>query len=177
MAKKIHMEVRPEPAFFTLLGISCHLKDYRFSYLFNHHLGFSFIKRDDLRVTLSPNQEQADFSFYSYRNEERLNSYYLISNRSQSFILVPEMRQFDFLLIVEGKYNKPEKDSMMKIIRSLPSVLTIFEIKFTEIKNYELLLNDIEMHVMNIHRLPKVKYQPKLIIGGKHHVRKFEKSV
>ena len=161
MAKRIHLEVRPEPAFFTILGISCHLRDYRLSYLINHHLGFSFIKRDDLRIIPASDKEQAEFSFYSFRNEENLNTFYLIANRSQSLILVPEMKQFDFLLIVDGKYNKTEKDAMMKTLRSLPSILTIFEIKFTEIKNHESLLTDIEMHVMNIRKLSKIKYQPK----------------
>ena len=160
MAKKIYLDARSEPAFFTLLGISCHLRDYRLSYLFNHHLGFSFIKQDDLRIVPFSNKEHAEFSFYSFRNEERLTTFYLISNRSQSFFLVPEMKQFDFLLIVEGKYNKSEKDPLIKVIRSLPGVLTIFEIKFTEIKNYESLLSDIEMHVMNIQKVPKLKYQP-----------------
>ena len=161
MAKKIYLDIRSEPALFTLLGISCHLRDYRLSYLFNHHLGFSFIKRDDLRIISSTNKGEAAFSFYIYWNEERLNTFYLIANRSQDFVLVQEMKQFDFLLIVEGKYNKVEKDFMMKTIRSLPSILTVFEIRFTEIKNYESLLTDIEMHVMNIQKVPKIKYQPK----------------
>jgi len=159
MAKKIYLDVRSDPALFTLLGISCHLRDYRLSYLFNHHLGFSLIKRDDLRIISSPDKGQTEFSFYSYRNEERLNTFYLIANRSQSFILVPEMKQFDFLLIVEGRYNKGEKNVMIKTIRSLPGVLTVFEINFTEIKNYESLLTDLEIHSMNIHKLPKIKYQ------------------
>lgn len=161
MAKKIYLQARSEPAFFTLLGISCHLRDYRLSYLLNQHLEFSFIKRDDLHIIPSSNKGQADFSFYSYRNEERLNYFYLVANRSQSFLLIPEMRQFDFLLIVEGKYNKAEKDPMIKTIRSLPGILTIFEVKFSEIKNHENLLTDIELHVMKIQKVPKIKYQPK----------------
>ena len=161
MAKKIYLDVRSEPAFFTLLGISCHLRDYRLSYLFNHHLGFSFIKRDDLRINSSFNKAQTEFSFYSYRNEEHLNSFYLIANRSQDFILVPEMKQFDFLLIIEGEYKKAEKDILLKTLRSLPGVLTVFEIRFAEIKNHESLLTDIEMHIMNIHKVSKLKYQPK----------------
>jgi hypothetical protein len=162
MAKKIFLDARSEPVFFTLLGISCHLKDYRLSYLLNQQLGFSFIKRDDLRVMSSVTKEENEFSFYTFRNEERMNTYYLIANRSQDFILVPEIRQFDFLLVVEGKYTKSEKDSMMKTIRLLQNILTIFEVKFTEIRNYENLLTDIEMHVMNIQKTPKIKYQPKI---------------
>jgi hypothetical protein len=162
MAKKVYLGVRSEPAFFTLLGISCHLRDYRLSYLFNFHLGFTFVKNDDLRIISSPAQGEAEFSFYSYRDEERYNSYYLIANRSPSFTLVPEMKQFDFLLIVEGRFNKPEKDAMLRTIRKLPNILTVFETRMEEIRNIENLLTDVEMHITNIRKLPKIKYQPKI---------------
>ena len=161
MAKRVYLGVRAEPAYFTLLGISCHLRDYRLSYLINLHLGFSLVKRDDLKITSSSNQGEAEFSFFSYRDEERFNSYYLIGNRSESFTLVPEMKQFDFLLFVEGKFNKPEKDALTKTILKLPGILTLFETNITQLKNFENLLTDLEIHTMNVNKSPQTKYQPK----------------
>ena len=161
MAKKIYLDDKPDPVFYTLLGISCHLKDYRLSFLLNQHLGFAFAKMDDLRVNSPVHKSEADFSFYNSFNEEKLFSYYLIANRSQDFILVPEMKQIDFILFVEGKCNKQGRGSLIKKIRMVPGILTAIEIDFAAIKNIENLLTDIEMHVMNIRKIPKIRYQPR----------------
>jgi hypothetical protein len=160
MAKRVYIGLRSEPALITLLGISCHLRDYRLSHMFSQHLGFSFIKRDELKIRVSADQE-SEFSFYTCRDEEHQNLFYLVANRAQSAILIPEMKQFDFILFVEGKFNKPEKEFMMKTLRAVAGILTVFEMQIQDIKNPEILLTDIEMHLMNIHKVPKTKYEPK----------------
>jgi len=162
MAKKILLGVRSEPVFFTLIGISCHVKDYRISYLLNAHLGFEFSKLDDLKITLTQKKEPTGFSLYYYRDEDYFNAYYLLANRSQEFVLAPEVKQVDFLLIVEGTFKKAQKDPLIKAIRGIPNVLTAYEINFAEIKNHETLLNDMEMHFINIHKENKTNYQPKI---------------
>jgi hypothetical protein len=161
MAKKTSLNVRSEAAYFTMLGISCHLRDYRLSFLFNHNLGFAFVKRDDLQTGITNNSEEMAFSFYSWKNEDRQNSFYLIANRNQEAVLIPEMKQFDFLLIVEGKFGKTEKNSLIRSLCSLPGILTVFDSEITKIKNHERLLTDVEMHVTNLQRVFKLKYQPK----------------
>jgi hypothetical protein len=161
MSKKIFLEVRSEPVIFTLIGISCHVKDYRISFLLNKHIGSEFLKMEDLKITLNNKKDPAEFSFYYYPDEDYFNTYYLVANRCQEYVLAPEIKQVDFLMIVEGEFRKPRKDKLIKCIRTIPNVLTAFEIKFTEIKNYETLLNDMEMHFMNIKKDNKIKYQPK----------------
>ena len=49
MAKKFLTETRSEPALYTLLGISCHLRDYHLTYLLNEKLELEFIKEDDFQ--------------------------------------------------------------------------------------------------------------------------------
>jgi len=132
------------------------------SFLLNSHLGFEFHKLDDLKITLTQRKEPTGFSLYYYKDEDYFNGYYLLANRSQEFVLAPEVKQVDFLLIVEGIFKRTQKDSLIKAIRGIPNVLTAYEITFSEIKNHETLLNDMEMHFMNIHKESKVKYQPKM---------------
>ena len=159
MSKKIFLEVREEPVIFTLIGISCHVKDYRISFLLNKHLGSNFLKMEDLTITLNNKKEPAEFSFYYYPDEDYFNTYYLVANRCEEYVLAPEIKQVDFLMIVEGEFSKTQKDRLVASIRSIPNVLTAYEIKFTEIKNHETLLNDMEMHFMNIKKESKTKYQ------------------
>jgi hypothetical protein len=121
-----------------------------------------FLKIEDLKITLTDKKDPAEFSLYTYYDEDYFNKYYLICNRCQEYVLAPEIKQVDFLLIVEGEFKKTQKDRLIKAIRDIPNTLTAFEIKFAEIKNYETLLNDMEMHLINITKEKKIKYQSKI---------------
>ena len=162
MAKKILRESPPEPVNYTLIGISCHLKDYRLSWLINGKLRFALAKQQDLVITLPERKEPAAFSFYSYRDEDQGFSYMLISNRSEEFVLIPEFKQLDFLLMVEGDCRRDRKETLVKAISSVPNVLTAYEIKPADIRNMGNLSAEIEMHLMKIFRKPKsiFEHQP-----------------
>jgi len=155
MAKKVLLDIHSESAYYTLLGISCHHKDYRLSFLLNQALDSEFLKMDDLPLFPPGTKEATDFSFYFYKDEDNFNSYFLISNRSQENVLVPAFRQVDFLLLIEGPFKKAQKDSVLKRIKSVPNILMAFEIDLSTIKNYENLLSDIEMHCMDINKRKK----------------------
>jgi hypothetical protein len=148
MAKKIVLETRSEPTLFTLFGISCHLKDYRLSYHINQRFELSFVKMDDFQ----------GYSFYFCRDEDCFNTYYLLGNRSQEAILMPELKQTDFILLVEGPFKKAQKEQLLSKIKGVQSVLTAFEVRFETIKNYELMLTDLELHLMTIMKETRIKY-------------------
>ena len=150
MAKKILLETRSEPVLYTLVGISCHLRDYQLTYLLNEKLDLGFIKEEDFQ----------GYSFFYCRDENFFNSYYLLGNRGQESVLLPEMKQTDYLLLIEGPFKKIQKDRLLKNIQSLDSVLTSFEVKIDLIRNFETMLNDLEIHFMTIHKELKVNYSP-----------------
>lgn len=150
MAKKLLKAAEPDLTHFTLFGISCHLKDYRLSFLLNKHLHLEFSKLDDFR----------DFSFYSADDEDNFNRYFLLSNRNTETVLIPELKQTDFVMLVEGPYKKKQKDWLLENIKTIPNVLTSFEIRFETIKDHSNLLHDIELHFINITKNLKVKFSP-----------------
>jgi hypothetical protein len=160
MPKKIYLDVLSEPAFFTLIGISCHLKDYRLSHHLNKIHGFNFSKEAELSLVQPGKTEASEFSFFYYRDEDLGNAYSLIANRSDKYLLVPEMKQVDFILIVDGTFNKARKDQVLASIRKIQNVLTAFEVRLGEIKNVENLLSEIELHIMNILKPGKMKVKP-----------------
>jgi len=160
MSKRILLKSRSEPAFYTLIGISCHLMDYRLIHLLNKEPGFNFSKEDDLKINGSAKKQVASFSLYSYRDEDQRNSYYLIANFSQDIVLIPEFKHTDFVLLIEGDFKKQKKETLLKAIRSIPKVLTAFEIKVTDIKNPESFLTDLEMHIIDIRKESKQKIKP-----------------
>jgi hypothetical protein len=160
MAKKILLDTRSEPARYSLFGISCHLKDYRLSFLLNQKLELALIKMDDFTMIAGQGKVPDIFSFYFCRDEDHYNAYYLVSNRGQEGVLLPDLKQTDYLLLVEGPFKKNQSDKLLDVIRSIPNVLTAFGIRFETIRNYESFLTDLELHFMNIVKESKVKYSP-----------------
>ncbi|MEI6434502.1 MAG: IPExxxVDY family protein [Bacteroidota bacterium] len=150
MAKKILSEHRSSPVLYTLLGISCHSRDYNISFHLNEKLELGFTKMDDYR----------EFSFFFCRDDNDFNSYFLLGNRGQESVLFPELKQTDYIFLVEGPLKKAQKDNLIKVIRSIQSVLTAFEISFDTIKNYHAILNDLELHFLKITMESKIAYSP-----------------
>jgi hypothetical protein len=150
MAKKVFLENRSEPSRYTLFGISCHFKDYVLSYHVNIALHFELVKMDDLQ----------GFSYYACRDEDHFNVYHLLGNRGQEAILLPDLKQTDFLLLLEGPVKKARKDKILASIKGIQSVLTAFEVRPETIKNYNQVLIDLELHQINIQKELKTKYSP-----------------
>jgi hypothetical protein len=160
MAKKILLKSRSEPAIYTLIGISCNLMDYRLLHLLNKELSFNFSKEDDFEIQTSAQNQLTAFSLYSYRDEDHRNSYFLIANFSQDIVLIPEFRQTDFIMLIEGDLKKQAQDALLKAIRSIPKVMTAFKIKVTDIKHPEMFLSDLEIHITDIRKENKQKIKP-----------------
>ena len=150
MAKKLLIEARSEPVLFTLLGISCHLRDYNLTYLLNEKLDLEFTKEEDFQ----------GYPFFFCRDENYFNAYYLLGNRGMESILLPDMKQADYLLLIGGPFKKVQKDRLLKNIQGIESVLMSFEIKIGTIRNFETMLNDLEIHCMNIFKELKTTYSP-----------------
>lgn len=150
MAKRVLLDIHSTPAWYTLLGISCHLRDYRLSYLMNESLGFRLVRLTDMPYLPPGSKEPVLFSLYRWKDDDQYNVYYLITNRSEDTLLVPQVRQADFLLLVEGPFKKKQQDDLLSKIRRIPNVLTAFGIQFSSVRNYENLLTDLELHLNDI---------------------------
>lgn len=150
MAKRVLLDIHTEPAWYTLVGISCHLRDYRLSYLVNENLGFRLVRLNDMPYLPQGAKERLLFSLYSWKDDDRYNTYYLLTNRSEESLLIPQMRQADFLLLIEGPFKKKQQDDLLSRLRAVPNVLTAFGIPFSSVKNYENILMDLELHLNDL---------------------------
>ena len=152
MAKKIILKSRPEAVYYTMIGISCHLMDYRFLHMLNKELGSGFSREEDLVINSPVTKEEVTYSLFSYRDEDHRNSFYLISNYSEDHLLIQEFRNTDFIMLIEGDFKKQRKDALLMAIRKISSVLTAFEINIRDIKTLESFLTDLEMHITTIRK-------------------------
>jgi len=135
---------------YSLIGISCHLKDYRLIYSINKALNCDLKKYDDLIIYPVKGKKENSFSFYSF--SEDFIEYYIISNRNPDGLLISEQKQIDYIFVLRGQIDKKKEKSILGSIRKIPSVLTAFEISIDTVRNLNVILSDLELHQLKIRK-------------------------
>jgi hypothetical protein len=136
MARKFFLDNRKGAISVTIIGISCHCRDYQLSFYLQRKLELDLARQEDYN----------GHPFFYCLDDNDFNIYYLIGNRQEDSVLVPEFRQLDFLLFIEGPFNKQQKDHYIRTIKAIPNVLLATEILPNSIKNPEVIVHDLEIH-------------------------------
>jgi hypothetical protein len=131
---KLTLDFEPEYDF-LLAGISCHLKDYRFIWALSQHMGIDFKRNEDFELIVDKSKNKSKFSLFSFEDEENHTSYFILSNRGDAGILIPEMKQIDYFLQIRGPIDEDELETLIERIKKMPSVLTAFSVDPTTLKS------------------------------------------
>ncbi|GAB3915414.1 IPExxxVDY family protein [Mucilaginibacter boryungensis] len=126
---------------FVLIAITSAQKDYRLCYLVNKYLHFNFVRVDDLEVNIYPTSAQAvPFSMYEYYWEASETSFYLIANRGADGLLIPEMREADYFLMIKNYIDDQDLNDIINGLNKIPEVVAAIKIDPKKIKSRENLL-------------------------------------
>jgi hypothetical protein len=123
---------------FSLIGISCHSKDYRLCWELNKILNTDLIRIKDYDI--NKKNEKKSFSFYEFIDESNYLEYFFISNRSKNGFLIPEQNKVDFFILIRGSTSDSLTKEVVGKINSLPLVLTSFNIDPTQLRSKQNLL-------------------------------------
>lgn len=123
---------------FSLIGISCHAKDYRLCYELNKILEIDLVRGEDLDI--DSKNTKANYALYDYIDEENFIDYYLISNRSNKGYLIPEHKSTDFFLLLKGASNDDIIENIINKISEIQLVLTSFQIDVNSLKSKQNLI-------------------------------------
>jgi hypothetical protein len=137
--KKLVLEIEPDFDF-KLLGMVCAQQAYRMGWLLNHTLGFSLERLDEMEVELSRKKEVTFFDFFEYHDEEQRLEYYLLSNKSEGKLLIPEMRQVDYWLLMRGAFENLNEARLLKQLKQLRTMQTAFYVDPSGLKSREYLI-------------------------------------
>ncbi|MDB2675230.1 IPExxxVDY family protein [Flavobacteriales bacterium] len=106
---------------FSLLGISCHLKDYRFAWTLNHTLRTNFFKT----TPYISYDSKAEFSRYQHLSDS--DEILVFSNKSQDGFLVSKKKQVDYWLLLQKEVDKQDVQHYARLIQQSEYVLAVFE--------------------------------------------------
>ena len=122
-----------------LLGISSHENDYRLSWGINESLGFKLVKSENLVSFNQRLKENQEFSTYSFSDGEGA-VFRLVANRCDNGFLLDELKNIDFLLLIEPGEAICDTKELMANVRSVPFISAVFSIDINALKNKKRLL-------------------------------------
>jgi hypothetical protein len=146
---------------YTIIGISCHLSDFRFVHYLNKIRYFNFVRYADFDYEFKNQKEIFYFPLYYFDDKESYTSYYFIANRSEDGILMNEWKNFDFLLITKSILSEEKLKIFYSDIKKIPGILAVSQLHTTNKSEVNNLLTEVEIYVMEYLLLSK-KEQNKL---------------
>lgn len=123
--KLLHFDIELE---FALIGISCHLRDYRFVWLLNQALGCDFSKTTHFSLLYK------EHHFSQYESNEGITTNYVFSNRSVNGFLINNMKQVDFWMRLSQHDDLTTLEDQIKTINTIPEVQIAFEERSQKVK-------------------------------------------
>lgn len=132
---KLKLDFEYEIDFF-LLGLSCHLPDYRLAYILNKELKIDLVRQQDLDLKTSKSKDKGFYSYYQYDNEELYTTIGLIANRSEVGYYVPELKQMDyFLQLWLPNFEEEELNDVMLKLKKSQQILACINIDVESLKS------------------------------------------
>jgi len=123
---------------FSLIGISCHAKDYRLCWGLNKALQISLVRGADYEITKK--KEITTYAFFEYLDEVNYLDLYLIANKGNKGDLITEQKMTDFFLLIKGNPSEYQMSDFTKKINALNIVLAAFKVDPESLKSKQNLL-------------------------------------
>lgn len=130
---------------FTLFGISCHARDYRFCWMLNQTMDIRLRKIRDFYPRENENNS-GDYGYACYYAEEefRDEQFYLLANRSNGKDLVDKYNIVDYFLFVRDLAYPGGTGAFLAEIKKIPQILTAFQVPLPDFRDAEFLLEGME---------------------------------
>ena len=120
---------------FVLIGISSHEKDYRICWAINNKLGLNLIKTEPLEIKDKKQDELSHFSLFCFEQPDEFMEYFIVANRSEKGLLIPEQKQIDYFFIIRGELEDEKVMEIVKQIKESNIVQTAFRVDVNALKS------------------------------------------
>ena len=130
--KKLLLE-EEENIDFSVLGISCHLKDYRLCWEMNQALEVN-LEKDEMIFSLDKKNESGFGTAY-FSDEVNHLELMLINNKNEGGVLISEHPNLDYLLRISGPQHELEVSTIKEKLSGISIVLAIVELEPGSLKS------------------------------------------
>ncbi|MEP1031977.1 IPExxxVDY family protein [Ekhidna sp.] len=128
---------------FELFGLVCNKKEYKLAWYLNQALNITLVKQDDIKIEYADNTS-IWISNYVYETDfvsiELLQNKLVGSGNIKTKLLMPELKQFDFLLKLKDQTDELSSENVSAIIKDISIIEYTMRLKFDSLKSKENLL-------------------------------------
>jgi hypothetical protein len=125
---------------FVLIGISSHEKDYRICWAINNKLGLNLVKAEPLEIKDKKQDDLSHFSLFSFELPDEFREYFVIANRSEKGLLIPEQKQVDYFFIMRGEEEDESIMEKIRLIKEISLVQMAFRIDVNSLRSKQNLI-------------------------------------
>ncbi|SNT35442.1 hypothetical protein SAMN05421640_3490 [Ekhidna lutea] len=128
---------------FDLIGLVCNKKEYKLAWHLNEAMKISLKKQDDIRISYADNTSIliSNYLFETdYLQIELLQNKLVGGGSMKNQLLIPELKQFDFLLKFKDETEELTSENVSAIIKGIPIIEYAMRLNFDTLKSKENLL-------------------------------------
>ncbi len=144
MKKKTKFVVEPFDDI-RIIGINTGMFDYQLAWNLNRSMKLNLVKYKDIT-----SDGENFFSFYLYDAGENSNTFNLVALSNENTKWVSFSPQTDYLLIIRNYIKDSDFQSLLTNIKAIPKVVYAYTVDLTKNSKIDTILEDIEMHEMEI---------------------------
>ncbi|MFZ5939482.1 MAG: IPExxxVDY family protein [Bacteroidota bacterium] len=137
MAKKVHRLLTAIDDNIGLIGLSSDESDYRLVWLINEEAGTGFIRMEDLNLYHKKLDSEQTFPLFQYYDDDSLLTYRLIGNRCENGFFLEEVKNLDFLILIQGEVFPDEMERFLEKISRVTSVRMCVPVDLNRLRSTE----------------------------------------
>lgn len=122
---------------FLLFGLASHENDYRLVWKINQAFSFNFERGNSHKLISKKTGKEQEYNLYSYDDEDTFYLYYFISNKCEDGVLIEELKNIDYLIMIQGDFTEAFANGFHNRLKKVESVQGVFKIDPSSLKNKE----------------------------------------
>jgi hypothetical protein len=128
---------------FSLLAIVSQLREYKLAWIINQELGIQLVKQQDEVFHFLGDKKLCISNYLYYTEHSKIR---LIFNRSREGTsvstghLIPELRQFDYLILIEGFEDSLIIQEVKDIVKNINGIQLVNQIEVDPLKSRDNLI-------------------------------------
>lgn len=144
MAKRLFIDVEFD---FSIWGINSSVEDYRLCLYLNQSLNWNLKRVHDIEFYSSQIKGFKHFNAYMYHNDADFYTLELIQNKNSGNILIPELKNIDFLFLLHGEDEYFEKEAFSTLLSKIQGVQSVIQLNINTLKSkHNLLIRHFNEH-------------------------------
>ena len=132
--EKTILKIDDEVYDFILIGIVSTFRDFRICRDINTTLELELQRGSDYTILDGKRDTELAFSFFEY-NTEQEDQYFVISNKTEEGLLIPERKQLDYFLLIKPGMTPIDPTEIIKHLQTVAGFQAVFTLDVRTLKS------------------------------------------